>query len=136
MSASMSAAVTAVPAIAIVPVTAGVRPTAVVEPMPLSSSFTRKPTNVPVEFSKLNSPTVSSTAQLPSMPLDAAATAGAVLTLPMLLFTVSVGSAAPVAGVASVPGGSVPAVVVCTALTAASRLTGGGASSRRNHQIP
>jgi hypothetical protein len=35
----------------IVPLTVGVRPTAVVEPIPDSSSSTRKPTNVPVESS-------------------------------------------------------------------------------------
>ena len=51
MSASIVAAVTVVPSMVIVPVTSGVRPTAVVEPSPVSSSSTRKPTNVPVESS-------------------------------------------------------------------------------------
>ena len=51
MSASMVAAVSVVPSIVIEPVTSGVRPTAVVEPMPDSSSSMRKPTNVPVESS-------------------------------------------------------------------------------------
>ena len=47
---------TVVPSIVIAPDTCGVRPTAVVEPIPLNSSCTRNPTNVPVESSKLNSP--------------------------------------------------------------------------------
>ena len=51
MSASIVAAVTVVPSMVTVPLTSGVRPTAVVEPSPLSSSSTRKPTNVPVESS-------------------------------------------------------------------------------------
>ena len=68
MSAVTSAAVNFVPSMVIVPLTAGVRPTAVVDPIPLSCSWTRNPTNVPVEFSKLNSPTDVSTAQLPATP--------------------------------------------------------------------
>ena len=69
MFASTETAVTVVPSIVIVPDTSGVRPTAVVEPIPLNSSWTRKPTNVPVESSKLNSPIDVSTVHVPAMPV-------------------------------------------------------------------
>ena len=51
MSASIVTSLTVVPAMTSVPVTSGVRPTAVVDPIPVSSSSTRNPTNVPVESS-------------------------------------------------------------------------------------
>src|SRR4029079_5063862 len=130
MSASIDASVTVVPAIVIAPVTAGVGPTGVVDPMLLSSSLTRKPTNVPVESSKLNSPTVSSTAQLPSMPLGAAAETVVLL---LAVSTVSAVSTESAVATVAVGVGAVSAVAaeVWTALTAASRLTGGGAALRR-----
>ena len=69
MFASIETAVTVVPSIVIVPATSGVRPTAVVEPIPLNSSSTRNPTNVPVESSKLNDPIDVSTVHVPAMPV-------------------------------------------------------------------
>ena len=50
-SISKLAVVTVVPSISIEPVTSPVRPTAVVEPMSASSSWIRKPANVPVALS-------------------------------------------------------------------------------------
>jgi hypothetical protein len=54
MSASIVAAVSVVPSEVIPPVTSGVRPTPVVDPIPVNSSPTRNPTNVPFEFSQEN----------------------------------------------------------------------------------
>src|SRR4051794_4411650 len=124
MSATMEAAVSVVPSMVIVPVTAGVRPTAVVDPRPVSSSATRKPTNVPVESSKLNSPTLGSTAHPPATPLEAGAPAEDGTPLD------------DAAGAVTALSAAVVLTVVWTAPTAASRLTAAGASSRRNHQIP
>src|SRR3954454_20974580 len=124
MSATMEAAVSVVPSMVIVPVTAGVRPTAVVDPRPVSSSATRKPTNVPVESSKLNSPTLGSTAHPPATPLEAGAPAEDGTPLD------------DAAGAVTALSAAVVFTVVWTAPTAASRLTAAGASSRRNQQIP
>ncbi len=114
MSAVMVAACTVVPSISSVPVTSGVRPTAVVDPTPLSSSATRKPAKVPVESSKENSPIEVSTFQVPATSPSAAS--------------------APVAA-AVPPAEAVPPVVVLLTWAAASvMLVASGASSRRNHQ--
>ena len=128
MSASIVVAVSVVPSIVMAPVTAGVRPTAVVDPMPASSSATRNPTKLPVESSKLNWPTLSSTAHAPDTPLgDAAAVDDDAAGLDD---DTSLDDGTPLDDAAGV-------AVVCTAPTAASRLTAAGASSRRrNHQIP
>src|SRR4051812_39514226 len=66
MSTSNDAFGTTSPAIVIVPVTFGVRPTAVFAPMPASSSCTRNPANELVK--SLNVPIVWSTFHVPSRP--------------------------------------------------------------------
>ena len=94
MFASTETAVTVVPSIVIVPDTSGVRPTAVVEPIPDNSSWTRNPTNVPVESSKLNSPIDVSTVHVPAMPAVAASVVAASVVAGSAAASVVTGSAA------------------------------------------
>ena len=75
-STTISAEVRVVPSISMVPLTSGVRPTAVVEPIDSKTSSTRNPAKVAVVSSvTVNSPTVVSTDHSPSIPSIVSTTA-------------------------------------------------------------